>query len=87
MYPDENERRRLTPLMFDALVRYDHLFGQVDCLPGVAAVAAWARPHTGPETPERLARAGFDDLPGDVPLDRLDAVLSAVSEAATRVAP
>jgi ribosomal protein S18 acetylase RimI-like enzyme len=87
MYPDENERRRLTPLMFDALVRYDRLFGQVDCLPGLAAVAAWARPDTGPETPERLARAGFDDLPGDVPLDRLDAVLSAVSEAAMRVAP
>ena len=34
LYPDEQERRRLAPVMFGALVRYDCLFGQVDHLTG-----------------------------------------------------
>ena len=33
LYPDERERARLAPLMFEALVRYDCLFGLVDHLP------------------------------------------------------
>lgn len=44
LYPDDETRGRLAPLMFEALVRYDHLFGQVDYLPGVTAVATWLRP-------------------------------------------
>ena len=33
LYPDEQQRMRLNPVMFEALVRYDCLFGQVDHLP------------------------------------------------------
>jgi GNAT superfamily N-acetyltransferase len=78
-FPDEEERSRLAPLMFDALVRYDCLFGQVDYLDGFSAVATWMRPGDTAETPERLAAAGFDDLPADMPLERLDAFFAAVA--------
>ena len=65
--------------MFEALVRYDCLFGCVDHLPGFAAVATWMRPGETVETPERLAAAGFDELPPEVPLDRLDAFFSSIA--------
>jgi GNAT superfamily N-acetyltransferase len=87
LYPDGRERARLAPLMFAALVRYDHLFGQVDRLPGFTAVATWVRPGETTETPERLARAGFDELPDEVPLERLDAFFSVVERAVKGVAP
>ncbi len=45
LYPDEQQRRLLAPVMFEALVRYDCLFGQVDHLPGFSAVATWMRPR------------------------------------------
>lgn len=79
LFPDEGERSRLAPLMFDALVRYDCLFGQVDCLDGFSAVATWVRPGDTAETPERLAAAGFDDLPDEMPLERLDSFFAAVA--------
>lgn len=87
LYPSERERSRLAPPMFQALVRYDCLFGQVDRLAGCAAVATWAGPGEAGETPERLREAGFDELPEDVPLDRLDAFFGAVGQAHQRVAP
>jgi hypothetical protein len=59
LYPDDAERARLTPLMFDGLVRYDVLFGCVDRLPGFEGVATWLLPDGPPETPERLAQARF----------------------------
>ena len=79
LYPDERERARLAPLMFEALVRYDCLFGLVDHLPGFVAVASWMRPGETVETPERLTAAGFDDLPPEVPLERLDEFFSSIS--------
>ena len=63
LYPDEQQRMRLNPVMFEALVRYDCLFGQVDHLPGFTAVATWVRPAEMTETAERLAAAGFDVHP------------------------
>jgi len=73
--------------MFEALVRYDCLFGRVDHLPGFAAVATWMRPGETVETPERLAAAGFDDLPADVPLDRLEAFFSSIAPFHEAAAP
>ena len=87
LYPDEQQRVRLNPVMFEALVRYDCLFGQVDHLPGFTAVATWVRPGEMAETAERLAAAGFDDLPADVPLARLEAFFSTIAPAHKRAAP
>jgi GNAT superfamily N-acetyltransferase len=87
LYPDDETRVRLAPLMFEALVRYDQLFGQVDYLPGFTAVATWLRPGETAETPDRLAQAGFDDLPDDVPLEALDSFFGAIGPAIASFAP
>ena len=87
LYPDGETRARLAPLMFEALVRYDQLFGQVDRLAGFTAVASWMRPGETVETPKRLAHAGFDDLPDGVPLETLDAVFSFIGPAIAKAAP
>ena len=87
LYPDDETRARVTPLMFSAIVRYDHLFGQVDRLPGFAAVASWIRPGEEVETSERLAQAGFDDLPDDVPLETLDTVFAFIGPAIAKAIP
>ena len=73
--------------MFEALVRYDCLFGQVDHLAEFTAVATWMRPGETAETSERLAAAGFDDLPAEVPLARLDAFFSTIGPAHERAPP
>lgn len=87
LYPVDETRTRLAPLMFEALVRYDQLFGQVDYLPGFTAVATWLQSGEMAETADRLAQAGFDDLPNDVPLEALDAFFGAIGPAIASVAP
>jgi GNAT superfamily N-acetyltransferase len=87
LYPDAAERALLSPLMFEAIVRYDVLFGCVDRLRGFAGVATWGFPDAPPETPERLAEAGFDALPDEIPLQRLGAVFDHIVPAIHRVAP
>jgi GNAT superfamily N-acetyltransferase len=87
LYPDAGERARLTPSMFAALVRYHCLYGRVDHLPGVAAVAVWRPPDAAVETPEMVAAAGFDDLPPEVPLERLSAFFSAIEPWHEQAAP
>jgi GNAT superfamily N-acetyltransferase len=87
LYPDDRERTRLAPQMFEALVRYDHLFGRVDRLLDFVAVATWQLPGETTETQERLAQAGFDDLPDEVPLERLGAVFDVITAAIERIAP
>ena len=81
LYPDHHVRARLTPLMFEAFVRYDQRFGQVDRLPGFTGVASWLRPGATLATPERMAEAGFDDLPDDIPLAQLEAFFGVVEGA------
>ena len=87
LFPDQGDRGRLAPLLFGAFLRYDRLFGHVDRLGDFRAVAAWQLPDGPGETPERLARAGFADLPRAVPLVRLEAVLEAIGAAVARAAP
>ena len=85
-YPDADARARCAPMLFEALVRYDQLFGQVDYLDGFVAVASWMRPGEG-ETPERLAQAGFDDLPEDVDMGFIENVFGFVGPAIAEVQP
>jgi ribosomal protein S18 acetylase RimI-like enzyme len=86
VYADEDERVHLAPQMFEALVCYDHLFRHVDCLAQFAAVATWLPP--GDEaTPEKLARAGFEDLPREAPLERMAAILGVIGSTVVEAAP
>ncbi len=85
-YPDAETRARCAPMLFEALVRYDQLFGQVDCLEGHLAVASWIRPGEH-ETAERLTQAGFDDLPRDVRMDFIEKVFGFVGAAIEHVQP
>lgn len=87
LYPDERVRTRIAPSMFTAYVRLDQMFGQVDHLPELRAVASWVLPGVAAETPERLQQAGFDDLPGEVPLDILETVFGFIGSAVAEIAP
>lgn len=87
MFPDPAARARLAPRLFEALVRYDVLFGRVDYLPGLSALATWQGPHATSEAPEQLAQAGFDDLPDGIPLQRFSTVFDAIADAVGRIAP
>lgn len=61
MYPDDEERKRLTPWHFTALVRYGALFGRVLTTPGQPLGAAiWLPPGEPDMTEERMAAAGMD---------------------------
>ena len=87
LYPESDARARFAPAMFAAFLRYDQLFGQVDHLAGCTAVASWIRPGETVETPERLAQAGFDDLPDEVPIETLDSVFGFIGPAIAKAAP
>ena len=87
MFPAPEARARLAPRLFEALVHYDVLFGRVDYLPGLTALATWQGPSALAEPPGRLAQAGFDDLPDGIPLQCLGAVFDAIAAAESRVAP
>lgn len=87
LYPAEEARRRLAPLMFTAIVRYDCLFGRVDQLADYTAVASWMVPGETVETAERMDEAGFGELPTEVPVERLGAVLERITSEIDRVAP
>jgi GNAT superfamily N-acetyltransferase len=59
--PDEIERARSLPALLAAQVRYAHLFGKVEIVPGKPdGAAAWLPPTGAEDTPERLAAAGMD---------------------------
>lgn len=87
LHPDEVKRARLGRQMFEALVRYDRLFGRVDRLSDFAGVASWQLPGETEETPERLARAGSGDLPAEMPRARSRAVFDRITAEIERIAP
>ena len=87
LYPESDSRARFAPAMFAAFLRYDQLFGQVDHLAGCTAVASWIGPGETVETPERLAQAGFEDLPDKVPIATLDSVFGFIGPAIAKAAP
>ena len=69
MFPEPAAGARFRSPLFQAFVRYDVLFGRVDYLSGLIAVATWQGPHAASEAPGQLAQASFDDLPDGVPLN------------------
>jgi GNAT superfamily N-acetyltransferase len=83
-YPDAETRARCAPMLFETLVRYDQLFGQVDYLEGFVAVASWMRPGEV-ETAEKIAQAGFEDLPEDVGMGFIEKVFGFVGPAIAEV--
>ncbi|MGL6280302.1 MAG: GNAT family N-acetyltransferase [Gaiella sp.] len=83
-YPEAETRARCAPMLFEALVRYDLLYGQVDYVDGFVAVASWMRPGEI-ETAEKLARAGFEDLPEDVDIPFIEKVFGFVGPAIAEV--
>jgi ribosomal protein S18 acetylase RimI-like enzyme len=85
--PDERERARLWPRLFEALVRYDQLYGEVECLDGLPAVATWLPPGEEEASPAQLRRAGWDELPAELPLERIGQILGAVVAAVRSAAP
>jgi GNAT superfamily N-acetyltransferase len=82
MYPDEEERKHLTPWHFSAFIRYAFLFGEVHTTSGSpAGVAVWFPPplNSGEVemTPARLEQAGLDraeDVLGAKPWERFNRV-------------
>jgi ribosomal protein S18 acetylase RimI-like enzyme len=63
--PDDEERRKLSAPMFESLLRYGHLYGQVLTTPGQpAGGAVWMRPGQWEMTESGMEEAGFMKLPG-----------------------
>jgi GNAT superfamily N-acetyltransferase len=85
--PDEEARRRLWPRLFEALVRYDHLYGTAERLDDFGAVAMWLPPGEEQATREHLRRAGWDDLPVELPLEQIGLILGAIVSAVRAAAP
>jgi GNAT superfamily N-acetyltransferase len=77
--PDAEERVRLSPAHFTAIVRYGNLFGEVYTTAGTPeGVAVWLPPGASEVTPDRAVEAGLDQLPtlvGAEPMARFDQVL------------
>ena len=86
MFPDPEVRDLLAPRLFEALVCYDVLYGRVDYLRGLTALATWQGPSDVAEPLGQLAETGFGDLPDGIPLQRFGAVFDAIAAAAGRVA-
>jgi GNAT superfamily N-acetyltransferase len=88
MYPDENERKRLTPWHFTAFIRYTYFFGEVYTTSGTPlGTAVWFPPplNTGEVemTPERLEQAGLDkasEVLGAEPFQRFNRVCDYIEQ-------
>ena len=89
LYPDSDSRAHLAPAMFAAFLRYDQLFGRESTISPDALRwrGRWIRPGETVETPERLAQAGFDDLPDEVPIETLDSVFGFIAPAIAKAEP
>lgn len=89
--PDAAERARLLHRQITAYVRYAHLFGVVDMVPGRPdALAAWLPPVGVEETPERLVQAGLDRAMvavGKEASDRFAAMFAHMEERMNAVVP
>ena len=61
-FPDEEERRRLSPVHFRAVLEYGLQFGTVNATAGTGAIVALPPGQTA-VTPERAAQGGLTKLP------------------------
>lgn len=82
VFPDRDDRARLSPAHFLPVVRYGLLAGEVLVTEGdIRAVGIWWPPEHREMKPEVLNEAGFNDLPetmGAEPLSRFMTVLDHV---------
>lgn len=63
--PGEDERRNNAAPIFQALLNYGCLYGEVlTTASGVSAAAIWMRPGEWEMSEEGMAKAGFDQVPG-----------------------
>lgn len=85
--PEESDRARLWPKLFEALVRSDHLYGEAERLDDFWAVTTWLPPGEEEATAEKLHRAGWDDLPAELPLESIGQILGAIVSAVRSAAP
>ena len=83
IFPDLEERRRLSGAQFATLVRDGSMFGEVVLAGNGAGVSVWSRPGE-PATAQRAEAAGYTILPdnmGHEAFARLGGVLDYLSEA------
>jgi ribosomal protein S18 acetylase RimI-like enzyme len=61
--PDDHDRRAKSPPMFQALVTYGCMFGEVLTPAAGGAAAVWMKPGETQMTEDGMTAAGFDALP------------------------
>ncbi len=90
-FPDEDERRRLSPLHFAAIIEYGLHFGEVfTSEDGEGGACVWLPPHEWEITPERAAQTGLDRLDkliGKAPAKRFLGVIGAIESFHQRDVP
>jgi len=59
LFPDDVERDRMMPVLWQGVVAYCQAFGRVDTIGDIAGVAAWAKPGYAHLTLWRHLRSGF----------------------------
>lgn len=74
-FPDEAERRRLSPAHFRAVLEYGLQFGTVNAVPGAGAIVALPPGQTD-VTPDRLAQTALAKLPELIGADAASRFLS-----------
>lgn len=79
--PDHDERSRLSPPMFRALIRYGLLAGEVWTTPALDGIAVWWPPEHTAIDEGKMAESGFVNLAEEIgaePFGRFTSVLDAI---------
>lgn len=63
VFPDEEERRRMSADHFASVIRYGSLFGEVYCTDRKEGAVVWLPPGATDVTPEKAEQGGLADLP------------------------
>lgn len=74
--PDEEQRRRVSPVHFSAIARYGHLFGQVFTTPSTEGAAVWLPPGASEMTDDRVEQAGLMEIPAIAGEDNMQRFLA-----------
>jgi len=59
IFPDEDERARSMSWLWDAVIRYSLVYGEVHTTPGVGGLACWLSPGNAQITFWRMLRTGL----------------------------
>lgn len=77
IFPDDGERRRLSPDFFSAFVRYGRLAGEVSTTEGsLDGVAVWTPPDAGVMQPDLMEQAGINALPSTLGAEAFDRAMA-----------